>query len=985
MDVGRRWIVAVGVLCCALLGAPAVAGAAPVPLSDVVAKPIANGGSCPSDPVSAPAAAHRDFCVSFSTDTANDDVKGLVIDLPAGVVGDPSATPTCPQATFETATCPTTSQVGTVSTDVTATLLVLPVPTTVTGEVYNLTPNATEPARLGIRLDGGLGALSPVLLQAGIRVKVPDASLRSTTENIPNTLPTGPLKLHTMALTLWGSHGGLAKPFISLPTRCDVPATTTVTVTSYGGEATSGTSSFTPTNCGAVPFTPTLEVGPKQVANDAPGSASATLVLPGTDTVVAGEPLRQSYLRAVALQLPVGLALNPPLGNGLVPCTEAQFGRDSDSAPACPASSEIGTVSFTTPIFPEPLTGKVYFGEPKAGEFLRNFVSVEDPRLRIKLVGDVTVDPATGAVTNVFDDSPQVPFTRFQFTYSGGDHAVLTGPTTCATSTVVAPMTPWSGTPVQAPTDTFDTVGCLPPAFSPSLGVSLPDTQAGADAALTVHIARPDKDLRLSTATIALPPGLTGRLPAVPACKVADARAGACPEASRVGSAGVSVGTGPAPLVLPGTVYLTEGYDGSLAGLATVINTKIPALDLGTVVVMSKLMLRPDTGINVVTDPLPQSLQGIPTVYRSIDLTIDRPGFLQNATSCAAQPLHGTFTAVGGAIAASDAPYQATGCDKLPFAPKLTASVGSPGQVAKNTHPALKVTIAQAAGQAAMSKTVVSLPEGIGVDIKNLGALCSDAQLAATTCPATSKIGTVTAVTPLLPGQLSGGVYLIAGGSKGGLPGIGLDLGLLQLRGTIALGKRLVTTFDGIPDVPLRSLTLNLSGGKKATLITSKALCTQSPTVMASYAGHNGATGAETAKASLVGCAALSGTGTLTGVAKKHPTLKLSLAATTGVKQLRLKLPAGLTVASAARVRKAARFIVSGKKYKGSKVTWSKGRIVFTARKGSTTRSPQITLPKGLLRLKHKVKVHSTQTFTVTGTKADGKTVSAKIKVKAAK
>jgi hypothetical protein len=986
MVVGRRWIVVVGALCCAQLGMTGAASAASVPLTDVVAKPIANGGTCPSDPVSAQAASHRDFCVSFSTDTTNDDVHDLVIDLPAGVVGDPSATPTCDPATFESGTCPTTSQVGTVATNVNVVLLggLLPIDTDVTGAVYNLTPDATEPARLGILLNGGLGALSPVRLEAGVRVRVPDASLRSTTNDIPNTISTGPFHLNTMALTLWGSHAGLAKPFISLPTRCDVPATTTVTVTSYGGESTSGTSAFTPTNCGAVPFTPTLEVGPKQVQADQPGEASATLVIPGTDTVVGGDPLRQSYLRDVALQLPAGLALNPPLGNGLVPCTEAQFAQDSDSPPGCPASSEIGTVSFTTPIFPTPLTGKVYFGSPAPGDFLRNFVSVEDPRLRIKLVGDVTVDPATGAVTNVFHGSPQVPFTRFEFTYSGGDRAVLTGPTSCATSTVHAPRTPWSGTPVVAPTDTFDTVGCLPPTFAPSLGASLPSTQAGADAALTVHIARPDKNLRLSTATISLPPGLTGRLPAVPACKVADARANACSPASLVGTAGVSVGTGPAPLALPGKVYLTEGYDGGIAGLATVINTTIPALDLGQVVVMSKLVLRPDTGIDVVTDPLPQSLQGIPTAYRSIDLTIDRPGFLQNATSCAAQPLHGTFTAVGGTTATADAPYQATGCDKLPFAPKLTASVGSAGQVAKNSHPALKVTINQAAGQAAMSKTVVSLPTGIGVDIKNLGAICTDAQLASTTCPASSKIGTVTANTPLLPTPLGGGVYLIQSATKGGLPGIGLDLGLLQLRGSIALGTRLVTTFDNIPDVPLSQLTLNLTGGKKAALITSKAICTQTPTVLASYAGHNGATGAQTAKATLVGCAALSGTGTLTGVAKKHPTLRLALAATTAVKELRLKLPAGLGVTSAARVKKDARFIVAGKKWKGSKVSYSKGRIILKARKGATARAPQITLPKGILRLKHKVKTGSTQTFTVTGVKANGKTVSAKIKVKAA-
>jgi hypothetical protein len=986
MVVGRRWIVAVGALCCALLGMSGVASAAAVPLTNVVAKPIANGGSCPSSPVTAPAGGHRDFCVSFSTDTRADDVKDMVIDLPAGVVGDPSATPKCDTATFEATTCPSNTQVGTVDSNVNVALLGggLATDTAVAGEVFNLTPTATEPARLGIRLDQGLGALSPVKLQAGVRVRVPDASLRSITNNIPNSLATGPLHLNSMALTLWGIHPP-NKPFISLPTRCDVPAITTLTVTSYGGQTSSGTSQFTPANCPAVPFTPTLETTPKQVPFDEPGAASATLVVPGTDTTVAGEPLRQSYLRRVALQLPAGLALNPPLGNGLIPCTEAEFAQNADAAPGCPASSEIGTVAFTTPIFDQPLAGKVYFGEPKPGTFLRNFVSVEDPRLRIKLVGDVTVDPDTGAITNIFDDSPQVPFTRFQFTYNGGDRAVLTGPETCGTRTVVAAMSPWSATPTQAPTDTFDTIGCLPPAFAPTLAATLPDTQAGGDAALTVQIARPDRNLRLSTAKVSLPPGLTGRLPAVPACNVADARAGACADASQVGTAKVAVGTGPAPLSLPGKVYLTEGIDGSIAGLATVVDTKIPALDLGTVVVMSKLLLRPDTGIDVLTDPLPQALRGIPTAYRSIDLTIDKPGFMQNATSCADQPLHGLFTAVGGTTATADAPYAATGCDKLPFAPKLTASVGSPGQVAKGKHPALKVTIEQASGQAAMSRTVVSLPDGIGVDLKNLKAICTDEQLASTTCPASSKIGTVTADTPLLPNQLSGGAYLMQGATKGGLPGIALDLGLVRLKGTVALGRRLVTTFDNIPDVPLRRLVLTLTGGDSAVLATSKGLCTQTPTVLAAYAGHNGKTGNQTVDAALVGCPGLSGTGTLSGVAKRRPSLRLLLAATKGLKELRVKPPSAFTVASARSVRKSGRFLVAGKRYKGSSVSWSKGQIVFKAPKGRTSRSPQLSVPKGVLRLKRKVKVGSTQTFTVTGIRADGTRVSTKIKVKAAR
>jgi hypothetical protein len=537
---------------------------------------------------------------------------------------------------------------------------------------------------------------------------------------------------------------------------------------------------------------------------------------------------------------------------------------------------------------------------------------------------------------------------------------------------------------VQSPTNTFKVVDCQPDAFGPTLGASVADAQAGGPAALTVRIERPDKNLRLQAMKVSLPPGLTGRLPAVPACEVADARANACSDAALVGSAKVAVGTGPTPLTLPGRVFLTKGFDGAIAGLAVAVDTKVPALDLGTVVVMNKLILRPDTGIDVVTEDLPQTLQGIPTVYRSIELTIDRPGFMQNATSCAAQPLHGAFTAVGGATAAADAPYQATGCDKLPFKPKLRATVGGAGQVDKGSHPPLAVTIEQAEGQAAMSKTVVSLPDGIGVDLKNLKAVCTDDQLQTGTCPAASKIGEVSAETPLLPTKLSGGVYLIQGATKGGLPGIALDLGLLRLKGTVALGKRLVTTFDSVPDVPLRRLVLNLSGGPKAVLATTRSLCDQDPTVEAVYGAHSGATGSEKVGATVLGCPPLSGTGQLYGIAKKRPTLRLDLVSTKPLRELRLKLPSTLTAASARSIRTSGRLVLGGRRLKGSGVSWAGGRVTFKAPSGKTSRTLQITLPEGTLRLARRIKTGSTQSFTVTGIGADGKSVSKAIRVRAA-
>ena len=82
------------------------------------------------------------------------------------------------------------------------------------------------------------------------------------------------------------------------------------------------------------------------------------------------------------------------------------------------------------------LGGKVYFGQPLPGKPLVNFISVEDPRLRVKLVGYATIDPDTTAITAHFEDQPQVPFESFKFTYTdpGDGRATLTSPTPAATT-----------------------------------------------------------------------------------------------------------------------------------------------------------------------------------------------------------------------------------------------------------------------------------------------------------------------------------------------------------------------------------------------------------------------------------------------------------------------------------------------------------------------------------------------------------------------
>src|SRR6185437_461435 len=91
------------------------------------------------------------------------------------------------------------------------------------------------------------------------------------------------------------------------------------------------------------------------------------------------------------------------------------------------------------------------------------------------------------------------------------------------------------------------------------------------------------------------------------------------------------------------------------------------------------------------------------------------PGTLLNPTSCAAQTIGGTLTSVLGDLATATAPFQATGCDKLPFAPKIIAVAGGKGNTGRGRRPLLRAIVEQPIDQARLASTTVTLPTGLGV------------------------------------------------------------------------------------------------------------------------------------------------------------------------------------------------------------------------------------------------------------------------------
>ena len=455
----------------------------------------------------------------------------------------------------------------------------------------------------------------------------------------------------------------------------------------------------------------------------------------------------------------------------------------------------------------------------------------------------------------MFDNLPQVPFTRFALSFRGGDHSVLTTAPTCGGDPARATLVPWSGgssvslsaaMPLSA-----DGQGHCGIPFRPALTASTTSTAAGGPTALTMRFTRPERDQRIGHLTAKLPAGLLGRLASFKACT---SMAGACPASTRLGSVSTVLGSGGAiPTTLNGSVYLGPPVGGSLASLLIVVPAQVGPIDLGTMVLPAALKLDPRDGRVTVDAPVPAAFNGIPLALRALTLTIDRDGFLVNPTGCEPRSFDATVTSTTGSPANATAPYQATGCDKLAFKPKLSVTGKQKGPIKNGQAPSISLRIDTSPTGAALKTVTAVFPKSLQARVKRLEQVCSQSALTAERCPKATQIGTASARTPLLAEPLSGPVYIAQTGvQQPDLPGLELPSAVVFLRakgvdlridGQLRLSPRgsvLQGTFDGLPDVPLSRFQLSFSGGSAGSFLVAQNPCKPtSPRVQSEIVGQN--------------------------------------------------------------------------------------------------------------------------------------------------
>jgi hypothetical protein len=672
------------------------------------------------------------------------------------------------------------------------------------------------------------------------------------------------------------------RPFITMPRSCTGPLLTTFKALSWwsgdplspgppaGFEDTAQSEALS--ECAGLRFSPALAIQPTSQRAASPSGLDVSLSV--TDEGLQDpEGRAHSDLKKAVVTLPQGMTINPSQAQGLQTCSEEDLKREtatSEFGDGCPAASKIGTVEVESPLLEgEILKGSLFVAEPlsnRFGSLLAVYQVIKSPRLGVvlKLAGRVEPDPKTGQIATTFggegtDPLPQLPFSQFRLRFREGGRSPLITPGACGTHQVTATFTPWAN-----PTDPYQTTSSFQIAsgvgggpcpsggtqpFDPGFSAGTLNNAAAQHSPFAMRLTRRDGDQDLTKFSSVLPEGLLPKLRGVERCpqgaiEAAEARTGiqelaspSCPPASKIGEIKAGAGVGDQLTYVSGQIHLAGPFKGAPLSAAVITPAVAGPFDVGTVVVQVGLNVDPVTGEGKIdgsaSDPIPHILAGIPLALRDVQVSVERPSFILNPTSCREMATRASIW--GGGLdpfsVADDSPvsraerFQASNCAALGFKPRL--SIDLKGGTKRGAHPALRSVYRPRPGDANLASLALRLPTSAFLEQAHIRTICTRVQFAQDACPKGAVYGHVTATTPLLEEPLRGPAYLRS--SNNDLPDLVFDLhGLVDVEVSAridSVGGGIRATFPDVPDAPIARVVVSMQGARKGLIVNSRDLC----------------------------------------------------------------------------------------------------------------------------------------------------------------
>jgi len=192
-------------------------------------------------------------------------------------------------------------------------------------------------------------------------------------------------------------------------------------------------------------------------------------------------------------------------------------------------------------------------------------------------------------------------------------------------------------------------------AYAPSLAVSLDPTKPDRPPAMTVRVVQASEDTPSRTIRVGLPDGF-GANPStqVVTCAESEESAGACPDASRLGTATAETAVGN----LSGGVHLA-----SSATVTRIVVFLRDSTGLVTQKLVGTVQGRPDGGLDLVLTDLPQ----VTITSLVLDLAGDARSLFENPAACGRYTFTGEFLSHAGETAVDRAPpVSISGCPLVP-------------------------------------------------------------------------------------------------------------------------------------------------------------------------------------------------------------------------------------------------------------------------------------------------------------------------------
>ena len=325
----------------------------------------------------------------------------LTTTLPPGLVGKIPSVPLCGEPQAARGECTPASQVGTV----TVSLGSGATPLGLTGTAHLTGPYGGAPYGLSVVVPAekiGPFDYGRIVTRASINVD-PLTARVVVTSQLPTIVGGAPLRLRTLSVNV-------NRPNFTInPTNC-APLTTDTTLTSTFGTTQALASPFQATGCSGLAFDPRFTASSNARTSRAKG---AILVVK-----VAYPAGPQANIKSVLVSLPKQLPSR--LSTLKSACPEATFAA---SPSACPPLSSVGTVTISTPVLPDKLTGQAVFVSHGGAAFPDLDLVLKGDGVTVILVGNTNI--GKGITTSNYASVPDVPVSSFEVRLPTGKNSVL--------------------------------------------------------------------------------------------------------------------------------------------------------------------------------------------------------------------------------------------------------------------------------------------------------------------------------------------------------------------------------------------------------------------------------------------------------------------------------------------------------------------------------------------------------------------------------